>query len=103
MILRGPERSAAEGDGYHRGVDPPPDPVDLREPARRDAIPRFDAEVRDALSVLVGTTALLRSRWHELPEGRRLLLVESLGRRAEELQASLLPVLGRLTAHNRRG
>ena len=80
-----------------------PDHVDLTESARRrEATSRFDADVRNALSVLVGTTALLRSRWDELPDDRRLQLVESLGRRAEELQAALLPVLGRLVANSRR-
>lgn len=67
-----------------------------------DSIERFDAEVRNALAALVGATSLLHSRWEELPEDRRLLLVESASRRAQELQASLLPVLGRLKAVSAR-
>lgn len=89
-------------------MDDRPAPLDLREqavtasgPAAGDAgdsIERFDSEVRNALAALVGATSLLQSRWAELPEDRRLLLVESAGRRAQELQAALLPVLGRLKA-----
>lgn len=62
-----------------------------------DPILKFDEDVRNALSVLTGTSRLLEQRWDELPPDRRYLMVEAIARRAEELQASLLPVLVRLT------
>ena len=67
--------------------------VDLSDP-----IGRFDAEVRDALSVIVGSTRMLRDRFDELPPDRQLAMIDAIGRRAEELQRSLLPVLHRITA-----
>lgn len=81
-----------------RGAPPEAAPtVDLVEAEREtDPILRFDADVRNALSVLTGTSRLLEQRWGELPPDRRYLMVEAIARRAEELQAALLPVLSRL-------
>lgn len=62
-----------------------------------DPILKFDEDVRNALSVLTGTSRLLEQRWDELPPDRRYVMVEAIARRAEELQAALLPVLVRLT------
>jgi K+-sensing histidine kinase KdpD len=65
--------------------------IDLRD---RQAV---DADVRNSLAVLVGTSALLRNRWDELPEELRLQLIDNLVRRSEELQRTLLPLLDRST------
>lgn len=72
-------------------------PIDLvRAESGKNPIEQFDADVRDALSVLTGTSRLLEQRWESLPLDRRLQMVETIARRSEELQASLLPVLARL-------
>ena len=70
--------------------------VDVSE-AADDPIARFDHEVRDALSVIVGSTRMLRDRFDELEPDRQLAMIEAIGRRAEELQRSLLPVLHRIS------
>ena len=66
-----------------------------------DPIGRFDADVRNALSVLTGTSRLLEQRWDQLPPDRRYAMVEAIARRAEDLQATLLPVLTRLAGARR--
>lgn len=82
-------------------VDPPA--LDLRERDARspNRIEQFDADVRNALAVLVGTTTFLDSRWDDLPDERRRQLVANLARRSESLQQALLPVLNRLLASSR--
>lgn len=73
-------------------------PIDLvRAESDGNPIARFDAEVRDALSVLTGTSRLLEQRWDSLPLDRRLEMVSAIARRAEALQGALLPVLTRLS------
>jgi hypothetical protein len=45
-----------------------------------DPILAFDEDVRDALSVLTGTSHLLEQRWDELPRDRRYVMGEAIAR-----------------------